>query len=587
MRTLFLCTAVLALVLLGSGPADAQVKIDGLFFDWPSSAQLDVDPNVETTFDQGDNTDPVRNYEDTNWTPSASYFADMDIEDAFAMDDGDFIYFRVKLASIANALNIASDTSYHGGGAIAVYISVDPGDADTTGLTWGWWGSGYDYFVQVYPEDTLFTNNTQYQQGLWEHKQSGTGWDFVLADTLRGIQVAWNAGSNDVEFAVPKWRLFSPQYMANFTMPESIAVMIYAGENNGPWRADYASLPGVKGFPVDLKKPGAIAIDGLFFDWASDTQLDAAPNPEELTFAEGDDTDPPRNSEDPTWTPAPEYFGDMDLQDIYATDDEEYVYVRITMNPIANVLNIPNDTSYHGTGSVQVYVSVDPGASDTTGLSWGSWASAYDFLIQAFPEEADFTATTGFPVRIYEHKQTGVTAWDFDASLYRGAWVAWNGGANEVEMALPKAVLLNPNYLPNFTMPTQVAIMASAGEWSSPWRADYASPSGYGGYLLDLSGVTDVEPVRPMVPTAFVLEQNYPNPFNPSTTISYALPTTGRVTLRVFNVLGEVVATLVDGVQPAGTHRVAFLADHLTSGVYFARLESGSFAGTSKMLLMK
>jgi hypothetical protein len=316
-------------------------------------------------------------------------------------------------------------------------------------------------------------------------------------------------------------------------------------------------------------------------------QLDVAPNAEELTFAEGDDTDPVRNVEDTSWTPGPEYFGDMDLQDLYATDDEEYVYVRITMNPIANVLNIPVDTSYHGTGSVQIYISVDPGEGDSTGLSWGSWASAYDYLIQSFPEEGDFLASTGFPVRIYEHKQTGVAAWDFDASLYRGAWVAWNAGANEVEMAIPKAVLFNPNYLPGFTMPTHIAVMASAGEWSSPWRADYASPADYSGYMLELTGTTDIQPAREMIPTAYVLEQNYPNPFNPSTTISYALPASGRATLRVFNVLGEAVATLVDGVQPAGAHRVAFLAHDLPSGVYFARLESGSFAATTKMLLMK
>ncbi|MBP1654949.1 MAG: Por secretion system C-terminal sorting protein, partial [Bacteroidetes bacterium] len=196
MRTLFVCTAFLALVVVGTGPADAQVKIDGLFFDWPPSSQLDVDPNAELTFDQGDDTDPVRNVEDPGWTPPLSYFADMDIEDVYALDDGDFIYFRVKMASIANALNIASDTSYHGGGAIAVYISVDPGENDTTGLTWGWWGSGYDFFVQVYPEDTLFSNNTQYQQGLWEHVQGfDHGWNFVYADSLRGVQVAWNAGA--------------------------------------------------------------------------------------------------------------------------------------------------------------------------------------------------------------------------------------------------------------------------------------------------------------------------------------------------------------------------------------------------------
>ena len=195
---------------------------------------------------------------------------------------------------------------------------------------------------------------------------------------------------------------------------------------------------------MHLKKPGKIAVDGLFFDWEANMQLDVAPNSEELTFAEGDETDPVRNVEDPAWTPGLEYFADMDIQDMYATDDEENVYVRITMNPVANAENIPNDTSYHGGGSVQIYISVDPGPNDTTGLSWGSWATAYDYLIQSFPIETDFLETTGFPERIYEHKQTGVAAWDFDASLYRGARVSWNAGGERGRDGDPEGSHLQP-----------------------------------------------------------------------------------------------------------------------------------------------
>jgi hypothetical protein len=89
------------------------------------------------------------------------------------------------------------------------------------------------------------------------------------------------------------------------------------------------------------------------------------------------------------------------------------------------------------------------------------------------------------------------------------------------------------------------------------------------------------------IPAAYALSQNYPNPFNPSTLIEYALPASGRVTLKVYNVIGQEVRTLVDGLQDAGSYRVRFDATSLSTGVYFYRLEAGSFTRVQKMLLVK
>jgi hypothetical protein len=89
-------------------------------------------------------------------------------------------------------------------------------------------------------------------------------------------------------------------------------------------------------------------------------------------------------------------------------------------------------------------------------------------------------------------------------------------------------------------------------------------------------------------PTAFALEQNYPNPFNPSTTISFTLQNTGVTTLKVYNVVGQEVATLVNEVLETGVlHQKQFNAGSLSSGVYFARLTSGSQAQIKKLQLMK
>lgn len=85
----------------------------------------------------------------------------------------------------------------------------------------------------------------------------------------------------------------------------------------------------------------------------------------------------------------------------------------------------------------------------------------------------------------------------------------------------------------------------------------------------------------------YVLSQNYPNPFNPSTTISFNLPQSGNATLTVYNVLGQQVATLVNGALSAGTHSVPFDASRLASGVYIYELRAGSFVQQKRMMLVK
>lgn len=89
------------------------------------------------------------------------------------------------------------------------------------------------------------------------------------------------------------------------------------------------------------------------------------------------------------------------------------------------------------------------------------------------------------------------------------------------------------------------------------------------------------------IPAQFTLDQNYPNPFNPTTTIKYSLPVTNFVTLAVYNSLGERVSTLVNQVVESGIHNIEFNASNLTSGIYFVRMESGSFVSAIKIALMK
>lgn len=111
--------------------------------------------------------------------------------------------------------------------------------------------------------------------------------------------------------------------------------------------------------------------------------------------------------------------------------------------------------------------------------------------------------------------------------------------------------------------------------------------------IADSTGFTGVENLAGIIPDNFELNQNYPNPFNPSTTIRYALPSESKVTISIYNLLGQEVATLVNDVKSSGYHEVVFNAANLSSGVYLYRINavstSGSkeFSNTKKLVLLK
>ena len=99
---------------------------------------------------------------------------------------------------------------------------------------------------------------------------------------------------------------------------------------------------------------------------------------------------------------------------------------------------------------------------------------------------------------------------------------------------------------------------------------------------------TPIEPpITETIVKNYKLKQNYPNPFNPTTIISYDLVKAGNVKLEIYNDIGRKVATLVNGMQSAGSHEVTFNASHLNSGLYFYKLDSQNFSQTKKMMLVK
>jgi len=89
------------------------------------------------------------------------------------------------------------------------------------------------------------------------------------------------------------------------------------------------------------------------------------------------------------------------------------------------------------------------------------------------------------------------------------------------------------------------------------------------------------------MPHLYSLQQNYPNPFNPVTIIRYALPENNHVTLKLYDVLGREIATLINGDISAGEHQIEWNAGNLPSGIYYYRIQAGNFTETKKLLLTK
>ncbi len=180
--------------------------------------------------------------------------------------------------------------------------------------------------------------------------------------------------------------------------------------------------------------------------------------------------------------------------------------------------------------------------------------------------------------------------------------VGWNkslvsGDIYNVTLNIYQAVNNNPSY---FTMPVQIRFNTSLGDtivtlFNNAQTQNFqfeilGNPTSIvfdpGNWILKNNTiVTEVEDLD--IPLQFSLEQNYPNPFNPSTTIEYTIPEGGFVTLKIFDILGKEVATLVNEQNDAGKHKVEFHATGLNSGVYFYKIENGNSVETKKFILLK
>jgi hypothetical protein len=162
-----------------------------------------------------------------------------------------------------------------------------------------------------------------------------------------------------------------------------------------------------------------------------------------------------------------------------------------------------------------------------------------------------------------------------------------NAGANA---GIAKFTDLTENFSQSAHISTIDGLPVGSLIWDDVKFAGYSSPADYREVIaryVALGGSMTGVKADPGVVQDFTLSQNYPNPFNPATMIRYGIPYRSRVRLAVFNTLGQQVAVLQDGEQDAGRHEVKFDGSVLASGVYFYRLQAGSFTQAKKLLLLR
>lgn len=291
---------------------------------------------------------------------------------------------------------------------------------------------------------------------------------------------------------------------------------------------------------------------------------------------------------DETTTQSPMNYVDANRNNTVAADSTEKAFSGTSSETVDSVDNLWHELSGLGNGG-SVIISSESGDEDapmlTTNIQFDE-AGLHDIWVNfwADPEE-DWRIKAGLSqddMQTYRHMASqsvngdrhnsaiSVTA-DNNLYLYQ-AYL----GRIEVEAGKHYQVYIDDN---------------SSAEVGNDPRDAFDSEFTYYDGISSTAAVNDVQQTGiaegPVQPDNFRLAQNYPNPFNPTTQIDYRIPQSSDVTLTVYNLIGRKVATLVDGVKPAGSHTVSFDGTGLSSGTYFYRLSAGNYTTVKKMTLAK
>ena len=258
-------------------------------------------------------------------------------------------------------------------------------------------------------------------------------------------------------------------------------------------------------------------------------------------------------------------------------DDRLVVWLEAECGSVGSMWHVASDTS----ASNSSYAMIQPGSNDTLN------APTNDEAYIVFPFSTK-------QIRAYYLNARVLSAAGKDGSFWikmdNGSWAEWDN--------------LNSDSWEWKQFPTRFNLRPGDHTLTLAYRQEgikldkiYLAvntdiPTGIGESAENLCTITSVEDNEFVLPSNFELQQNYPNPFNPVTTIKYSIPFIGTrqavsVQLKVYDMLGREIATLVDGVKAPGNYQVKFDGSKLASGVYLYRMQTGKFKNTKKFVLLK
>lgn len=554
---------VMVAFLLYATAGLAQITIDGDMLDWANIQPADQGGAAESLGDQ----------------PTGPEF---DWQHIYLASDSTYLYVRATI-----------DPSGTFTGGFDNYdnppvweLWLDNSVEDTVGLDWGWWNLHVNYVIEIAPfvdpdnpqsESTILHYHGLHANSIWPD-------DFDSVGVAMG---AVNDNDNEVEMAIP-WSAIN--------VNADVRPMLYAVGDNIWSNEDYipndVTAGAVDSYVINynpyqgsqiVKVNGSgintpITIDGDMLDWADVDYIDVGGAAEET-------------GDMPT---GPEF----DIQDVKMTSDTTNIYLQVAIDQSATFSG-----GWDNYDNAPVYeVDLETDFADTAGLDWGGfWNYATDYIVDLAPATNPDNPQYDLTILHY-HGYHDNAIWPDDYDSVGVAHAQVNNDDNIIEISIPRAavdagsdirpmlyfvgneVWDNEEYFPNdVTKETGTAYVAN---WNFYQGASVVPITGVRGVY---TGVKDA-PVH--LATSYKLAQNYPNPFNPTTQISYAIPRASHVTLEVFNLLGQKVATLVNTDQAPNQYTVTWngkdaLGQPVSSGMYFYKLNAGHITKVRKMLLVR
>jgi len=302
----------------------------------------------------------------------------------------------------------------------------------------------------------------------------------------------------------------------------------------------------------------------------------------------------------PTATEMPGYFGSAANGNLYIIDNDTVKLLNSHDGTVLHKSSVSVDASFYPTISVdgegKIFVNNNSNkmfcfSPDLQTVIWDLGVPNLTYCGAALAKDGTLVITgAGFNIKAYKPNKPFKPVVDFKADsthIFTGADVSFSDQSSFQPTAWQWSF---PGGIP------------TSSTDQNPENIVYNSPGTYEVSLIATNALGSdslikscyIEVIEVLFvdddgisPEEFILYQNYPNPFNPVTSISWQSPVSGWQSIKIYDVLGNEVATLVNEERPAGRYEAKFNATHLTSGIYFYRLQVGNFIETNKMTLLK